>query len=97
MKFITAAIFAGIAAAAIVQSPPANGSAWGEVITTEVVTAWTTYCPAATTFSHAGVTYTVTEVGVVNTTVYPQQQLTVTQATTLTITNCPCTITKSVS
>ena len=98
MKFITAAIFAGIATAAIVQSPPANGSgygsgsAWGEV-----VTAWTTYCPEATTFSHAGVTYTVTEVGIVNITVCPQQQLTLTQATTLTITNCPCTITKSVS
>lgn len=97
MKFITAAVFAGIAAAAIVQSPPANETAWGVVYTTEVVTALTTYCPKATTFSHAGVTYTVTEVGFVNTTVYAQQQLTMTQATTLTITNCPCTITKSAS
>jgi len=49
------------------------------VYTTEVVTAFTTYCPFATTLSHNGQTYTVTS------------------ATTLTITNCPCTITKSSS
>lgn len=51
----------------------------GPVYTTEVVTAYTTYCPAATQISHNGVTYTVTE------------------ATTLTITNCPCTVTKPVT
>lgn len=41
---------------------------------TEVVTAYTTYCPEPTTFTTNGKTYTVTE------------------ATTLTITDCPCTI-----
>jgi len=46
--------------------------------TTEVVTAYTTYCPLATSITHNGVTYTVTS------------------ATTLTITNCPCTITKPI-
>lgn len=30
--------------------------------TTEVVTALTTYCPEATTFAHAGTTYTISEV-----------------------------------
>ncbi|KAL5344634.1 hypothetical protein ACLOAV_010326 [Pseudogymnoascus australis] len=43
--------------------------------TTQVVTAYTTYCPVPTTISHGNKTYTVTE------------------ATTLTITDCPCTIT----
>ncbi|KAI4183482.1 MAG: hypothetical protein L6R41_005368 [Letrouitia leprolyta] len=47
--------------------------------TTEIVTAYTTYCPAATQITHGGQTYTVTS------------------ATTLTITNCPCTVTKPVS
>ncbi|MCJ1434756.1 hypothetical protein MMC27_004126 [Xylographa pallens] len=46
--------------------------------TTEVVTAYTTYCPAATSIVHGNQTYRVTE------------------ATTLTITNCPCTVTKPV-
>ncbi|TKA76409.1 hypothetical protein B0A49_05396 [Cryomyces minteri] len=46
------------------------------VYVTEVVTAYTTYCPAPTSIVHGNQTYTVTE------------------ATTLTITNCPCTITK---
>ncbi|KAL9023531.1 MAG: hypothetical protein Q9196_007146 [Gyalolechia fulgens] len=44
--------------------------------TTEIVTAYETYCPSATEITHGGVTYTVTE------------------ATTLTVTNCPCTVTK---
>ncbi|MCJ1285711.1 hypothetical protein MMC26_005052 [Xylographa opegraphella] len=48
------------------------------VYTTEVVTAYTTYCPAATSIVHGNQTYTATE------------------ATTLTITNCPCTVTKTV-
>lgn len=30
--------------------------------TTEIVTAYETYCPAATQITHGGVTYTVTEV-----------------------------------
>jgi chitinase len=40
---------------------------------TEVVTAYTTYCPFATKFTEGGSTYVVTE------------------ATTITVTNCPCT------
>lgn len=46
--------------------------------TTEVVTAYTTYCPEPTTLTHGDKTYTITE------------------ATTLTITDCPCTISKPV-
>jgi len=46
---------------------------------TEVVTAYTTYCPEPTKITHGGKTYTVTK------------------ATTLTITDCPCTVTKPVS
>lgn len=48
------------------------------VYTTEVVTALTTYCPAATTLTYNSKTYTITS------------------ATTLTITDCPCTIHKPV-
>lgn len=33
--------------------------------TTEVVTAYTTYCPAATQLSYNGQTYTVTEVSII--------------------------------
>jgi len=50
----------------------------GTVYTTQIVTALTTYCPAATQITHNGQTYTITE------------------ATTLTITDCPCTLTKPV-
>ncbi|KAL8711012.1 MAG: hypothetical protein Q9225_007185 [Loekoesia sp. 1 TL-2023] len=62
----------------------AGAAAWGNSsepiqYTTEIVTAYTTYCPAATQITHGAQTYTVTE------------------ATTLTITNCPCTVTKPVS
>jgi hypothetical protein len=42
--------------------------------TTEVVTAYTTYCPSATEIVHGSSTYTVTE------------------PTTLTISDCPCTV-----
>ncbi|AEO62317.1 uncharacterized protein THITE_2169147 [Thermothielavioides terrestris NRRL 8126] len=51
------------------------------VYTTEVVTAFTTFCPAATSFTYGSQTYTVTE------------------ATTLTITDCPngCTIKRPVT
>ncbi|KAL9120202.1 MAG: hypothetical protein Q9187_003245 [Circinaria calcarea] len=48
------------------------------IYTTEVVTAYTTYCPAPTEIVHGTETYVVTE------------------ATTLTITNCPCTVTMPV-
>ncbi|KAI1414384.1 hypothetical protein F5Y13DRAFT_159468 [Hypoxylon sp. FL1857] len=57
----------------------AAANAWGEtaVWTTVVETAYTTYCPVATTFAYQNVTYTATT------------------ATTITVTNCPCTITYS--
>lgn len=54
-------------------------SAASEVWVTDVVTAFTTYCPYATQLTHGGSTYTVSS------------------ATTLTITNCPCTITRPAS
>jgi hypothetical protein len=67
--------------AAVVLAAAAGASAWKSNVTytTEVVTAYTTYCPAPTEITHGGKTYTVTE------------------ATTLTITNCPCTITKPIT
>ena len=53
MKFSAAAV---LAAAAGVH-------AWSNVTyTTETVTALVTYCPGPTVLTHAGVTYTITEV-----------------------------------
>lgn len=52
-------------AAVVVAALAAGASAWSNdtvVYTTEVVTAYTTYCPAATMITHGSVTYTVTEV-----------------------------------
>lgn len=71
MKFFAAtAALVGLAAAN-------NATQTGEVVwTTEVVTAYTTYCPAPTTVVMNNKTHVVTE------------------ATTLTITDCPCTISK---
>ena len=54
-----------LAAAALVAGASANYGAYNQsapVYTTEVLTAYTTYCPYATQVSHNGVTYTVTEV-----------------------------------
>ncbi|KAH8881602.1 hypothetical protein GQ53DRAFT_832287 [Thozetella sp. PMI_491] len=67
--------------AAVLIAAAAGASAWKSNVTytTEVVTAYTTYCPGPTEITHGGTTYTVTE------------------ATTLTITDCPCTITKPVT
>lgn len=90
---VAAAVMAGVAAASWSPdmgshggyehgaAPPSNGTWGGDSYTTEVVTAFTTYCPQATEITHGGETYTATE------------------ATTLTITNCPdgCTVTKPVS
>lgn len=50
----------------------------GVTTTTEIVTAYTTYCPGATTFTQGSKTYTVTG------------------PSTVTVTNCPCTIVKTV-
>lgn len=66
---VAAASVAGLASASAQYDAPKNGTAPAYV--TEVVTAYTTYCPEATEITHAGETYTVSE------------------ATTLTITNCP--------
>lgn len=53
MKFSAAAVLALAAGASAYQNV---------TYVTEVVTALTTFCPAATTLTHAGVTYTVSEV-----------------------------------
>lgn len=41
--------------------PPSNGTWGGDSYTTEVVTAFTTFCPEATEVTHGGMTYTATE------------------------------------
>lgn len=56
MHFTIAAV-----AAALVAGVSAAGYANGTVYTTEVVTAYTTYCPAATSLVYGNYTYTVTE------------------------------------
>jgi len=63
------------ASAALVAGANAFGNA---TYVTEVVTAYTTYCPTPTEVVHGTHTYTVTK------------------ATTLVITDCPCTVTKPV-
>jgi hypothetical protein len=73
MQFTT---IAAITALAATVSASYNATV---VYTTEVVTDYTTVCPASTEISFNGVTYTATE------------------STTLTITNCPCTIVKPVT
>jgi hypothetical protein len=68
-----------VALAALAATASAHYNNGTVVYTTEVHTAYTTVCPAATELTFNGVTYTATE------------------ATTLTITNCPCTIVKPVT
>jgi len=53
--------------------------AGGVTYVTDVVTAYTTYCPFATQVTQNGIVYTATA------------------SQTLTITNCPCTVTKAVT
>lgn len=53
----TAAAMAGAASAHVAAPPAYNGTA--PVYTTEVVTAYTTFCPEATMITHKGQTYTV--------------------------------------
>ena len=57
MRFTVAAVTAALVAGASAQYQNAT-----TLYTTEVVTAYTTYCPAATSIVHGNVTYTVTEV-----------------------------------
>jgi len=71
MQFSYAAV-----AAIMATAVSANYNTSSPVWVTDVVTAYTTYCPFATEVTLGGKTYTVTE------------------ATTLTITDCPCTISK---
>ncbi|KAG6012501.1 hypothetical protein E4U54_007502 [Claviceps lovelessii] len=85
MYSMKAAVVLGAAAAARAQlttsttSRFSNATTTADVVyTTEVVTAFTTYCPAATMIHIGNKTYTVTS------------------ATTLTITDCPCTVHKPV-
>lgn len=73
-SFAVVAAFAGLAAA-----NNATATTGSVVWTTEIVTAYTTYCPAPTTVVVNNKTHTVTK------------------ATTLTITDCPCTISKPVT
>jgi hypothetical protein len=73
MRFSTVA-----AAAAFVAGTNAWSNHTGPAYVTEVVTAYTTYCPEPTKITHGTKTYTVTK------------------ATTLTISDCPCTVTKPV-
>jgi hypothetical protein len=73
MQFTVAAIAALVATASAAYT---NGTV---VYTTEVFTAYTTVCPAATELTFNGKTYTATT------------------STTLTITNCPCTVIKPVT
>ncbi|KAF2147273.1 uncharacterized protein K452DRAFT_217516 [Aplosporella prunicola CBS 121167] len=71
--------FSAIAAAAAltIDVSAQNDTAPASYVT-EVLTAYTTYCPEPTEIAHNGKTYTVTE------------------ASTLTITDCPCTVSKPV-
>ncbi|WPH00440.1 Hypothetical protein R9X50_00326900 [Acrodontium crateriforme] len=78
MQFTTTVVaMAGLAAAS--WAPSYNSSSAAAVYTTEVVTAYTTYCPESTEITHGTKTYTATA------------------SETLTITDCPCTLTKPVS
>ena len=55
----SAAVVAALAAGASAHYAQGNGTI---SYTTEVLTAYTTYCPASTTLVHGDQTYTVTEV-----------------------------------
>jgi hypothetical protein len=60
MQFTSVAAVAALAAT--VAAWPSNSSSVAVDYVTEVFTAYTTYCPAATQVTFNGVTYTVTEV-----------------------------------
>ncbi|ESZ90569.1 hypothetical protein SBOR_9046 [Sclerotinia borealis F-4128] len=74
MQFSTIALISALAASVSANGNHSISAVW----VTDVVTSFTTVCPAATTLSFNGVTYTATE------------------SETITITNCPCTISKPV-
>lgn len=59
---------AAVVAASAALVAGANAHAYGNgtiAYTTEVLTAYTTYCPAATSIVHGSQTYTVTEVSAI--------------------------------
>lgn len=71
MRFAVAAAAAGLAGVAAADHLANNATvSAADVYVTDVVTAYTTYCPEATKLTQGGQTYTVSE------------------ATTLVITNC---------
>jgi hypothetical protein len=74
MQFSVVAIVTALAATVSAHENATASPVW----VTDVVTSFTTVCPAATTLSFNGVTYTATE------------------SETITITNCPCTVSKPV-
>jgi len=79
MKSVQILSILGLAAAAQAVNYP-RGAGYNATVTTEVVTAITTFCPEATTITPGnGKTYTATK------------------SETLTITDCPCTLTKPIS
>lgn len=59
MQYSAAIVLAAVAG--VQAGAWASGSS-NVTYTTEVVTALTTYCPEATVLTHAGTTYTITEV-----------------------------------
>ncbi|KAG9581280.1 hypothetical protein KCU77_g16282, partial [Aureobasidium melanogenum] len=77
MKFFGVLALAASASAAYING---TAAANGTVYTTEVVTAYTTVCPAATSGAY---------VTTINSKAY-----TISSATTITVTNCPCTLVK---
>jgi len=84
------------ASAALVAGANAYGNATIEY-TTKVLTAYTTYCPEATSIVHNDQTYVITEVCITAKHAFRAHANTRDfQATTLTITNCPCTVTAPV-
>ncbi|KOS20077.1 Clock-controlled protein 6 [Escovopsis weberi] len=84
MKFSAAAV---LAVAAGAQAHRYNGNV---TIVTEVVDTYVTYCPEATQITHNSKTYIVTEI------THNSKTYIVTEPTTLTITDCPCTQTRTV-
>ena len=51
-----------VAGAGLVAAVSASSNGTTPVYTTEVVTAYTTYCPEPTSIVHNNITYTITEV-----------------------------------
>ncbi|KAK6005122.1 hypothetical protein QM012_007901 [Aureobasidium pullulans] len=78
-SFGVLALAASASAAYINGTAPVNGTAY----TTEVVTAYTTVCPAPTAGAYV--------------TTINSKPYTISSQTTVTVTNCPCTLTHPVS